>query len=138
MTFIRLVETDEVPPEVRAIFESGEQRHGQVLNAWRAVAHNPAVFQAYVPYLMAVFGPGALNQRIKDLIAVRIALLNHCRYTVSHRVVAARKQGISDKDLIGLLNPPDYDYSPAEQAALAFAGELTTGVAGISCADNPQ
>ena len=104
MAFIRLVEKDEVPPEVRAVFESGEQKYGKILNTWRAIAHNPAVFQAYLPYLMAVFGPGALNSRIKDLTAVRIGLLNHCRYTVSHRVAASRGQGIPDEDLIGL--PP--------------------------------
>ena len=138
MAFIRLVEKDEVPPEVRAVFESGEQKYGKILNTWRAIAHNPAVFQAYLPYLMAVFGPGALNQRIKNLTPVRVGLLNHCRYTVSHRVSASRNQGIRDEDLIGLLRPAEHDYSPAEQAALAFADELTTKVDDISYAENPQ
>lgn len=138
MAFIRLVEKDEVPPEVRAVFESGEKRYGKVLNTWRAVAHNPGVFQAYLPYLMAVFGPGAVNQRIKDLTAVRVGLLNHCRYTVSHRVNSSRAQGIPEADLIGLLNPQEHDFSVAEKAAIAFAEELTTQVDDISYADNPQ
>ena len=36
------------------------------------------------------------------------------------------------------LRPAEHDYSPAEQAALAFAEELTTQVDDISYAENPQ
>jgi len=138
MALIRLVDKDEVPTEVRAVFESGEQKYGKILNTWRAIAHNPAIFRAYLPFLMAVFAPGALDQRIKEISAVRVGILNHCRYTVSHRVNSSRNQGISDKDLIGLLNPAQHNFSPAEQAAMDFTDELTTQVDDVSYVENPQ
>ncbi len=138
MTLVRLVTKEEVPPEVRAVYESGEQQYGKILNTWRAIGHNPAIFQAYLPYLRAVFGPGALDQRIKELTAVRVGLLCHCRYTVSHRVSSSLKQGIDEADLLGLLNPAGHSFSEREQAALAFAEELTTRVDDVGYAENPQ
>ena len=138
MTLVRLVDKEEVPPEVQSVFESGEEQYGQVLNTWRALGHKPAVFQAYLPFLRSIFGPGLLDQRTKDLVAVRIGILNHCRYSTSHRVASARAQGISDEDLVGLIEPEEYDFSPTEKVALAYTDELTTQVEKISYADNPQ
>lgn len=138
MALVRLVETDEVPSEVQAVYQSGEQQYGQVLNTWRALGHKPEVFQAYLPFLRSIFGPGTLSQRIKDLVAVRIGILNHCRYSTSHRVASARAQGIREEDLIGLLEPDAYAFSPTEKVALAYTDELTTQVGQVSFADNAQ
>ena len=138
MTLVRLVEKEEVPPEVQAVYESGEQQYGQVLNTWRAIGHNPAVFQAYLPFLRALFSPGALDQRTKELASLRVGILNHCRYTVSHRVSSSRRASIEEDDLVGLLNPSEYSFSPAEQVALAFTDELTTNVDDVPYPDNPQ
>lgn len=138
MTLVRLVETEEVPPEVQAVYHSGEQQYGQVLNTWRALGHKPEVFQAYLPFLRSIFGPGMLSQRTKDLVAVRICILNHCRYSTSHRVASSRAQGISDEDLIGLLEPEEHSFSPAEEIALVFAEKLTLDVSQVTFAENAQ
>jgi alkylhydroperoxidase family enzyme len=79
-----------------------------------------------------------LDVRIKELTAVRVGLLNHCRYTVCHRVNSSRNNGIPDEDLLGLLDPDNHDFTDAERAALAFADELTTNMTSVSYADNRQ
>lgn len=138
MAYIRLVEMDEVPPEVQQVFQSGEQQYGQILNTWRAIAHNPEIFQTYLPYIRAIFAPAALDQRVKELSAVYVAMLNHCRYTLSHRVASSRRHNIPESDIIGLANIDSHDYSPAEKAALAYTRELTSGITGISYKENKQ
>lgn len=138
MPLVRLVEKDEVPPEVQEVFNSGEEQYGQVLNTWRAIAHNPEIFKAYLPYIRAIFATAALDQRTKELVSLRVGILNHCRYTVSHRVNSSRKFGIDDADIVGLLDPPNHNFTEAEQAALAYAGELTTQVHDVSYAENRQ
>ena len=138
MPYIRLVEPDEVPPDIQKVFESGEAQYGQVLNTWRAIAHNPEIFGSYLPYIRAIFAPGALDQRIKDLSAVYVAILNHCRYTVSHRVYSARQKNIPEQDMIGLLNIENHPYSPAEKAAFNYTYELTTQMTAVSYKDNKQ
>lgn len=140
MTLIRLVERDELPPDVRAVLDEGAQAYGKVLHTWRAVAHNPAAFKAYLPYLRAVFGPSSLSQRIKDLTAVRVCLLNHCRYSLSHRVASARAQGIADDDLIALadLEANRGGFASRELAALDLADEMTVRVSEVSYRDDRQ
>ncbi len=138
MALVRLVELEEVPPTVQEVFRSGEEQYGQALNTWRAIAHNPSIFEAYLPYVRAIFAPAALDQRTKELASLRVGILNHCRYTVSHRADSSRKFGIPDEDIVGLLDPPNHNFSDAERAALAFTQELTTEMDKVSYSENRQ
>jgi alkylhydroperoxidase family enzyme len=140
MTFVRPVELDQLPPDARAAVDGAAAQYGQVLHTWRMVGHNPAALAAYFPYVRAIFGPSALSQRIKDLTAVRVCILNHCRYSTSHRVASARRQGIGDEDLVALLDPRAHTdrFDAQELAALDFAAELTLRVAEVGHADEPQ
>jgi AhpD family alkylhydroperoxidase len=138
MALVSLINKNEATPEVRAILEANEKQFGKILHTWQAIAQTPVIFQAYFPFLRSVIGPGLLDQRIKELTALRVAILNHCRYTVSHRVASARKNGITEADLIGLRDPASYDFSPTEQIALAFAESLTTQVTQVNYSGNPQ
>ncbi len=138
MALIELVEKEQAAPEVRKLYEKGEAVTGLVMETWKAIAHNPPVFQSYMSYVQAIFKPGPLDQRTKDLIAVRICYLNQCLYSLSHRVHSARKQGISEADLAGLTDPTTHDFTVREQAALAFAEELTLNVGTVPYAESKQ
>lgn len=138
MAYIDLVEKDQAPPEVLAIYEDSEATRGFVMETWKAIAHNPEIFAGYLGYIRAVFGPGDLDQRTKDLVAVRCSYLNQCQYSLSHRVDASRSQGIGDDDLEALAEPTTDNFTAAELAALAFATELTLGPQTIAYAANAQ
>lgn len=127
MALVPLLERDQVAPEVQAIYDAGASRYGRVLHTWQAIAHRPDILAAYFPYLKAVAGPGVVQQRIKELTAVEVSLLNHCRYSCSHRVTAARAAGVSDDELRALAEGRYTDFSPREQAALDLAREMTLG-----------
>lgn len=138
MAWVRLLADDEVTDEVRAVFDVGREHYDQVLHAWRAIAHCPDAFVAYLPYLRAVVGPGHVDQRIKDLTAIRVGLLNGCRYSVSHRVASARRIGVDEADILGVADPGAHAYDDETAAALAFADELTTRPITTSRADEAQ
>lgn len=131
MALIELIERERAPAEVRELYDRGEAASGLVMETWKAIAHNPEVFRGYMAYVQAVFKPGPLDQRTKDLVAVRVCYLNQCRYSLSHRVHSARSQGIPDADLVALADPRHHDFTPRERAALAFAEELTVEVSRV-------
>lgn len=79
--------------------ESGLAQYGTLLTTWQAILNRPGLFAAYLPFLRAVAAPGVVDIQIKDLSALLVGHLNHCRYTVSHRYASARRNGIPD-DLI--------------------------------------
>jgi alkylhydroperoxidase family enzyme len=139
MPLVRMVDRDEVPPETQATFDAGEQKYGKVLDAWRVIAHNPDIFKAYFPFLQSVFAPGALDQRTKQLSAVRVTILNHSRYALSHRLDAAKKDGVPEEDLIALgdLARNRDRFTESELAALDFTDELTTRPDEVRFGDEP-
>lgn len=138
MTLVRLLDPQEADPAVAPTLESGLAQYGVVLNTWRALLHRPSIFTAYLPYLRAVAGPGVLDQRIKELTAFRVAIANHCRYSASHRVRAARAAGVTDEELAALARDELDGFSEAEQAALEFARELTVLPASVRFGRDPQ
>jgi len=125
MALVPLVEKSEVHGEARAALDRGEELYGRLLNTWMAIANRPEILATYLPFLRSIAGPGALDQRVKELTAVQVALDNHCLYTASHRCSSAAKQGVSENDLDALARQDWTPFSPAERAALRFAHELS-------------
>lgn len=113
----------------RAALEAGVAGYGQVLNTWGAILNSPGLFAAYLPFLKQVNGPGALPERIKDLAAIRVGVLNHCKYTVSHRCTSALNRGISlDEVVAAASGAADAFLDEREQVALALAAQVTVAL----------
>jgi alkylhydroperoxidase family enzyme len=112
--------------------------YGVALNTWRAQLHRPEIFNAYLPYLRAVVGPGAVAARTKDLASMTVAITNRCRYSASHRARSGIANGISADDMAALTDGRLEPFSPQEQLAIRFARELTLGPPGTPYATNPQ
>jgi AhpD family alkylhydroperoxidase len=138
VAWIRLLGPEDVSGEARAALDAAAGQYGQVLEAWRALAHRPDVLAAYFPYLRAVVGEGHVDRRIKDLTAIRIGYLNGCRYSVSHRVASARKLGVTDEDILGVAEPAAHPYDEPTAAALALADEMTVALPAASRSDRRQ
>jgi AhpD family alkylhydroperoxidase len=127
MAWIELAEPAEAAGSLADAFAEGEDRYGQVLQAWRAVGRVDGAFEAYLPYLSAVAGPGRLPIRIKDLSALRVAVLNRCRYTISHRVASARRNDVDEAEILAMADPSSRELDEPLAAALALTDGLTLG-----------
>ena len=135
---VALVSKEEATPEVREVFDVGEAVYGRVLNTWHALAQRPEIFVAYMPYLRSIVGPGALDQRLKELVEVRTVVLNRCLYSTSHRVRSARAAGVSEEDVVAVARGELTRFSEREQLALSVAEELTLRPTSVPYAQAPQ
>lgn len=138
MTLVPLLEKSQTTGAAHETLERGEQMWGQILNTWKALANTPDILTAYLPFLGSVAGPGTLDRRIKDLVAVQVAIDNHCLYTASHRCTSALKLGISETELDALAAGDLSGFSDDEQLALTIAHELTLNAADVRYDDQPQ
>ncbi|HXG40459.1 MAG TPA: carboxymuconolactone decarboxylase family protein [Candidatus Limnocylindrales bacterium] len=138
MTLVRLLEPEEADPAARATLDDIATRYGTVLATWRALLHRPPIFVAYVPYLRAVAGPGVVEQRTKELAALRVAIANHCRYTASHRVRAARAAGVTDDELDALAADRLDGFAERERVAIEYARELSVCPPVVGYEASPQ
>ncbi|MFD5723349.1 carboxymuconolactone decarboxylase family protein [Streptomyces sp. NPDC127036] len=125
MALVPLIPKNEVAAVDLPMIEAGEETFGTLLNTWLAVANSPGMFSTYLPFIRSVTGPGKLDTRIKELTAVQVALLNHCRYSVSHRCYSALRKGVSEADLEHLASGDFTSFSDKEQLALRFTRTLT-------------
>ena len=135
---VALVSKEDAVPAVREAFERGEAVYGRVLNTWQALAQRPEIYLTYMPYLRSIVGPGALDQRLKELVEVRTVVLNRCLYSTSHRVRSARAAGVSEQDVVAVARGELSEFDERERLALELAEELTLRPASVPFADAPQ
>jgi uncharacterized peroxidase-related enzyme len=135
---VALVSKEEATPEVRELFERGEAAYGRVLKTWQALAQRPEIYVAYMPYLRSIVGPGALDQRLKELVEVRTVVLNRCLYSTSHRVRSAKAAGVSEKDVVAVARGELSRFDERERLALELAEQLTLRPPSVAFADAPQ
>lgn len=132
MALVPLLAGSEFSEADRDVLAAGEKAYGKVLNTWAAIGNSPGLFAAYLPFLRQINGPGLLEPRIKELTAVRVGILNHCRYTTSHRCTAALANGATEQELAAIARGDYGDFTKREQLALELADEMTTGLPRLS------
>ena len=138
MPLVNLAKLEDLSGRPREVAESGLQQYGQLLNTWKAIMNRPDMFAAYLPFLRQVAGPGKLNQQLKDLCALYVGVLNHCRYTASHRATSGLKNGLSESQMVAAVSGNWGSLDRPTQVALEFTKQLTLNPTAIAYAELPQ
>ena len=71
---------DEVEGATRVIFDTFVRQRGNVPNLFRVAANRPPIVQTLHAHMQAVMGPGEVSGLLKELVAVRVSLINDCEY----------------------------------------------------------
>jgi AhpD family alkylhydroperoxidase len=132
MSLVPLLTSDQFSSVDQPALAQGVNMYGDVLNTWAAIGNSPGLLAKYLPFLGQLNGPGALDQRLKDLVAVRVAVLNHCRYTASHRCTSALSKGVGVDELAAVANGKLEGFTEQERLALQLAEEMTVAIPTVS------
>jgi alkylhydroperoxidase family enzyme len=79
MARIEPLRIDQVDDEVRHLCEDSERQVGTSAST-RTYAKNPAVLKALTAYRAALAREGTLDPVLRELVRLKIAALNNCRY----------------------------------------------------------
>jgi len=80
MSWIRIPSPDEVPQDLRRLWER-EGRRGPVDNVIRVQGLNPkALLAHYDLYKAVMHAPGPLSRRERELVGTAVSVVNRCRY----------------------------------------------------------
>ena len=137
MALVPLPEKEDMDPADLPAIETGLAAFGHLLHTWQAVAIVPGLFSRYFPFLRTLTGPGPLDQRVKELTAVQVAILNHCRYTVCHRSFSALAKGVTEEELVKIAANDLESFSETERLALEFTRAVTLDVPAVTAAAIP-
>jgi hypothetical protein len=75
-----MLEREQCPPEIQALYDVLLQQRGVVPNMFKTVANTPALAVGIAGFLKPLLGDGALAGWYKELIAIRVAILHNCDY----------------------------------------------------------
>jgi AhpD family alkylhydroperoxidase len=103
---VPMVEYADASDEVRAVFDDIMSSKGIdfVPNAWKVFASHPPTLLRLWYGLKEVMAPGALDPKIKEMIAVAVSVTNGCDYCTRTHTAAARKLEMSDAEYGELLS----------------------------------
>ncbi len=89
------------------------------------MAQRPDAAEAFPPFYKAIMGRGTVDRRTKELSYLAVSFVNQCPYCLADHRVGGRKAGISEAEMSAVEQEEDAGFTRAEQAALAYARELT-------------
>ncbi len=71
---------DDAPPEARETLEEFFKARGNVPNMFRTLARRPDVMKTASDHMSAIVTDSATDRKILELLAVRVSILNECKY----------------------------------------------------------
>mgnify|MGYP006283036001 CR=1 FL=1 len=129
MARIPMVEPENEPAELKAVFDQLRATRGRVPGMYRTLAQQPAVLAAHRAYFHAALDAGILPRAFKEPVAFKVARLRETPYcTGSHRSYAL-KHGSSEAQLAAI-DRGDYSACEPRLAAALRLAEAMTGARG--------
>jgi len=106
-------------------------RRGQLINVYRLLLHSPPLAATWFEHLNAVRWKTELPGRLRELLIIRIALLNRVDYVIAQHVpklALADGVSIAECEALGDWSKSGF-FSPKERAALTYADAMTRDLA---------
>lgn len=121
MKTLNCVEPEKATGRAAELLEEVKKSLGVVPNIFKSFAVSPTVLEAYLKF-SGTLSSGALDNRLKESIAVAVAGFNGCEYCASAHTFIGRSKGVSTDELQVNLNGESLDMKT--QSALNFVIEL--------------
>ncbi len=109
-----MLERDQVPPELGAVYDALLAQRGVVPNMFKTVANTPGLALSFAGLLKALLSDGALPGWYKELIATRVSVLQGSEYAVAAHALSARQKGANEDQIAAVQN--DFEAGPFSEA----------------------
>jgi AhpD family alkylhydroperoxidase len=123
MARIELVARDRAPLLARRYYERGDP--GPIA---AALANVPELMEPMLSFIDTIFGPTSIDQRLKEIVILRVSSANGCHYCTETHSRVARRLGFSPPELAALRGeaPVPESWNAKERALFSFSEALST------------
>jgi len=119
---VTLVGAQQAPLLARPYFEGGDP--GPIA---AALAQVPELIQAGMGFIGAVYGPGSVPARQREIVILRTSARHGCRYCVAVHTRAAARAGLTAAEIDELQGAaPGSDWSQPDRALVEFSDRMST------------
>ena len=113
-------------PELAAAEAKITAERGRVSLLYQVLLNSPAIASGWEQLLTAVRNKSSLPAALREMVILRVAVLNRAVYEFDAHVPHAQKAGVSDEKITALRNPTIGDrFSAQEQAVLGLTDAMT-------------
>lgn len=126
MARITDISAEQLPHDLRAIYESYAKDYGPFRNQVAIFAHVPAALRHLMPMLMELRDEHTIPRRYVELAIVVVSKLNECHYCVAHHKPMLAVEGLSSEAADNVLdyeNHPDLDE--VDKLVVEYAIQVT-------------
>ena len=127
----RIAYADETgDPEITALAaQIRAERGGQVPNIYRMLLNSPPVARGWLNLLTAIRHKSTLAGRHRELVIIRIAVVNGAEYERTIHIPIARNEGLTDAQIEAIAEWGTATvFDDADRAVLAYTDAMTREV----------
>jgi AhpD family alkylhydroperoxidase len=115
--------------ETRPLVDRIVAERGHVLHLYQMLLHSPPLAEGWLGYLTRVRQQLTLSGALRELVIMRVALLNRAPYEAEQHKPMALKEGLTQAQLEALAQwEASALFSPLQQAALRLTDTMTRDV----------
>jgi alkylhydroperoxidase family enzyme len=120
------VEHPDLAPLVARI---KSERGGRLINLYKMLLHNPQIASGWLALFTAIRQQSTLSGRLRELVILRIAVLNGAEYEFKAHVPFALREGLAQAQLDALkAGRTPAGLTAADEAALDYAEAMTRSI----------
>ena len=125
----RLPYADLSAPEGRPLVDRIVRERGSVLHLYQMLLHSPPVAEGWLGYLTAIRQKSSLSPALRELVIMRVAVINGAPYEAEQHAPIALKEGVTQAQLDDLASWESAgSFSPEQRAVLALTDGMTRNV----------
>lgn len=125
MARVRDVSIDEVPADVRPVYERFARDYGPFMNQVKVFAHRPAALKHIMGLLLDFYDEQLLPKRYLEIALVVVSKLNECAYCVSHHTPRLVDQGFSPEVVSRILESDLPGFDEVDYLVRDYAVQVT-------------
>ena len=131
MARVSYIEEKDHPELAELIGKIRAGRRGTLINVYKLLLHSPPLAAIWLDFVSAARFKTELEGRLREIVIVRVAHLNHTTYVFKQHVPElSTREGLSDEESHALADWRKASlFSPREQAALAYTDAMTRDIA---------
>jgi AhpD family alkylhydroperoxidase len=105
MAIVQFVEEAAATPEVQTVYDEIKKMFGVsfVPNIFKTMANNPEYLKTTWSRFKVIMGPGKLDPKTKQVIALAVSATNNCEYCVNAHSAMLKQMGYDDAALTELM-----------------------------------
>lgn len=115
--------------KTRELLDAVETQLGNVPNLFRVLANSPAALEGFLSFNSALAG-GVLTSRVREQIALAVAEINYCSYSLSAHAYLGARVGLTEREVADARKVLAADVHTAAILSLARGIAVQRGVLG--------